>query len=189
MSYRIRVSPRARRQIEKAADWWYQIREGAPVLLQTCPTFLERRAVREGDVGDLLPEQAFRRRVEAGAPLTKERLRELQPLFAPLAALGASEITSSDSAIRADTRPMTDAGVIGFGIRPDNRHCFDYHHSAADKIDSRDLSANAAAIVVMSWILANGETLAVRAQKSEWAFGFPDEPARPAPSSAMSSIV
>jgi plasmid stabilization system protein ParE len=32
LSYRIRVSPRGRRQIEKAADWWFENRGGSLLL-------------------------------------------------------------------------------------------------------------------------------------------------------------
>lgn len=32
MSYRVRVSPRAARQIAEAADWWFENRQGAPFL-------------------------------------------------------------------------------------------------------------------------------------------------------------
>ena len=32
MSHRIRISPRAERQIEEVADWWFDNRGGAPFL-------------------------------------------------------------------------------------------------------------------------------------------------------------
>ena len=58
----------------------------------------------------------------------------------------------------ADTSPLTDAGVPGFGLVPDPRHYFDYHHSAADtldKVDPKALAQNTAAVAGLAWILAN----------------------------------
>lgn len=59
----------------------------------------------------------------------------------------------------ADTSPLTDAGVPGFGLVPDPRHYFDYHHSAADtldKVDPKALAQNAAAIAALAWTIADG---------------------------------
>ncbi len=58
----------------------------------------------------------------------------------------------------ADTSPLVDAGVPGFGLVPDPRHYFDYHHSAADtldKVDPRALAQNTAALAGLAWVLAN----------------------------------
>jgi carboxypeptidase Q len=58
----------------------------------------------------------------------------------------------------ADTSPLVDAGVPGFGLVPDPRHYFDYHHSAADtldKVDPKALAQNTAALAGMAWLLAN----------------------------------
>jgi carboxypeptidase Q len=58
----------------------------------------------------------------------------------------------------ADTSPLVDAGVPGFGLVPDPRHYFDYHHSAADtldKVDPKALTQNTAALAGLAWILAN----------------------------------
>lgn len=57
----------------------------------------------------------------------------------------------------ADTAPLIDAGVTGFGLVPDPRHYFDYHHSPADtldKIDPHELARNTAAIAGLAWMLA-----------------------------------
>jgi hypothetical protein len=65
---------------------------------------------------------------------------------------------STESETGADTSPLTDAGVIGFGFVPDPLHYFDYHHSPADtldKIDPKDLSDDVAAVAAITWILAN----------------------------------
>jgi carboxypeptidase Q len=58
----------------------------------------------------------------------------------------------------ADTSPLVDAGVPGFGLVPDPRHYFDYHHSAADtldKVDPKPLAQNTAALAGLAWVLAN----------------------------------
>jgi carboxypeptidase Q len=58
----------------------------------------------------------------------------------------------------ADTSPLTDAGIPGFGLVPDPRHYFDYHHSAADtldKVDPKALTQNTAALAGLAWVLAN----------------------------------
>lgn len=59
----------------------------------------------------------------------------------------------------ADTSPLTDAGVTGFGLVPDPRHYFDYHHTPADtldKIDPRELAQNTAVLAALAYILAEG---------------------------------
>jgi carboxypeptidase Q len=58
----------------------------------------------------------------------------------------------------ADTSPLIDAGVTGFGLVPDPRHYFDYHHSAADtldKVDPKALAQNTAALAALAYVLAN----------------------------------
>jgi Zn-dependent M28 family amino/carboxypeptidase len=57
----------------------------------------------------------------------------------------------------ADTSPLTDAGVPGFGLIPNPRHYFDYHHTPADtldKVDPKSLAQNTAAIAALAYILA-----------------------------------
>ncbi|HUP60061.1 MAG TPA: M20/M25/M40 family metallo-hydrolase [Thermoanaerobaculia bacterium] len=57
----------------------------------------------------------------------------------------------------ADTSPLTDAGVPGFGLIPDPRHYFDFHHTPADtldKVDPKALAQNTAAIAALAYILA-----------------------------------
>jgi carboxypeptidase Q len=65
---------------------------------------------------------------------------------------------STESETGADTSPLTEAGVTGFGFVPEPLHYFDYHHSPADtldKIEPKDLSADVAAVAALAWILAN----------------------------------
>jgi carboxypeptidase Q len=75
----------------------------------------------------------------------------------PLARVNADRF-STEEETGADTSPLTDAGVPGFGFVPDPLHYFDYHHSPADtldKIDPKDLSADVAAVAALTWLLAN----------------------------------
>ncbi|MEO8381221.1 MAG: M20/M25/M40 family metallo-hydrolase [Acidobacteriota bacterium] len=65
---------------------------------------------------------------------------------------------SSSQHTGADTSPLIDAGVVGYGLRPDPRHYFDYHHSAADtldKVDPKALAQNTAAIAGLAYLLAS----------------------------------
>jgi carboxypeptidase Q len=64
---------------------------------------------------------------------------------------------SSSRQIGADTSPLTDAGVPGFGLVPNPRHYFDFHHSAADtldKVDPKSLAQNTAALAALAYILS-----------------------------------
>jgi len=57
----------------------------------------------------------------------------------------------------ADTGPLTDAGVPGFGLIPDPRHYFDYHHTPADtldKVDPKALAQDTAAIAALAYLIA-----------------------------------
>ena len=57
----------------------------------------------------------------------------------------------------ADTSPLTDAGVPGFGLVPDPRHYFDFHHTPADtldKVDPKALAQNSAAIAGLAWLIS-----------------------------------
>lgn len=58
----------------------------------------------------------------------------------------------------ADTSPLTDAGIPGFGLVPDPRHYFDYHHTPADtldKVDPKALAENSAAVAALAYVIAN----------------------------------
>jgi carboxypeptidase Q len=57
----------------------------------------------------------------------------------------------------ADTSPLTDAGVTGFGFVPDPRYYFDYHHTPADtldKIDPKALAQDVAAVAGLAYLIA-----------------------------------
>ncbi|MEA2490778.1 MAG: hypothetical protein QOH21_2570 [Acidobacteriota bacterium] len=58
----------------------------------------------------------------------------------------------------ADTSPLTDAGVPGFGLVPEPRHYFDFHHTPADtldKIDPKALAQDSAAIAALAYVIAD----------------------------------
>jgi Zn-dependent M28 family amino/carboxypeptidase len=57
----------------------------------------------------------------------------------------------------ADTSPLTGAGIVGFGLVPDPRHYFDFHHTPADtldKIDPKALAQDTAAVAALAYVLA-----------------------------------
>lgn len=111
-------------------------------------------ATLESDAGATEP-------VGFATTLTQEEIEALANLFDPLEALGAKMFETERPAVGADTSPLSRAGVVGFGLRPNPRYYFDYHHTPADtldKIDPDELRRNAAAVAAMTWILADTET-------------------------------
>jgi carboxypeptidase Q len=57
----------------------------------------------------------------------------------------------------ADTSLLIRAGITGFGLVPNPRHYFDYHHSAADtldKVDAHALAQNTAALAALTYVIA-----------------------------------
>jgi len=64
---------------------------------------------------------------------------------------------SSSKNTGADTSPLTDAGIPGFGLVPNPRYYFDFHHTPADtldKVDPKALAQNTAVIAATAYILA-----------------------------------
>lgn len=58
----------------------------------------------------------------------------------------------------ADTSPLTDAGVPGYGFTPESQHYFDLHHTAADtldKVNPEHLRQDSAAVALLTYILAD----------------------------------
>jgi Zn-dependent M28 family amino/carboxypeptidase len=89
--------------------------------------------------------------------LQEDALRKFEEKLAILAPLGANHLTTVERP-GADTSPLAANGVPGFGVASDNTFYFAYHHSAADTLDKIDpvhLQKNAAAMAVLTWILAN----------------------------------
>lgn len=89
--------------------------------------------------------------------LKGDALAALEKRLGPLKSVHA-ETLDSQAETGADTSPLTEAGVPGFGFIPDPLHYFDYHHTPADtldKVDPNELAQDAAAIVGLTWILAD----------------------------------
>ncbi|HET7711442.1 MAG TPA: M20/M25/M40 family metallo-hydrolase, partial [Thermoanaerobaculia bacterium] len=79
--------------------------------------------------------------------------RAFQTLPAPLNAMRFD--TSPQTG--ADTSFLIEAGVTGFGLVPNPRLYFDYHHTPADtldKVDPKELAQDTAAVAALTWILA-----------------------------------
>jgi hypothetical protein len=83
-------------------------------------------------------------------------IEALMPFTAALKTLGAHSFMAGQHT-GSDTEYLTSKGVTGFGLTPDSRHYFDYHHSPADtldKIDPKELAQDSAAVAALSWALA-----------------------------------
>jgi carboxypeptidase Q len=81
-----------------------------------------------------------------------------------LARVGAGKFETSEYS-GADTSPLVDAGVPGFGLITEPRHYFDYHHTPADtldKIDRQELTRATAAFAALAWMLAERDDAAPR---------------------------
>ncbi|HEY3057105.1 MAG TPA: M20/M25/M40 family metallo-hydrolase [Thermoanaerobaculia bacterium] len=90
--------------------------------------------------------------------LKGDALTALEGRMQMLDRVGAAKFDNAEHT-GADTTPLIDAGVAGFGLVPDQRHYFDYHHSAADtldKIDPHELAQNTAALVALTYVIAEG---------------------------------
>jgi hypothetical protein len=78
------------------------------------------------------------------------------PLLPALGRVGATTFEMSEYS-GADTSPLIDAGVPGFGLMTEASRYFHYHHSPADtldKIDRDELTRATAAFAAMTWMLA-----------------------------------
>jgi len=82
--------------------------------------------------------------------------RRLRPLLAPLQRIGVEKIFWQKNT-GADTSPLVDSGVLGFGIVPVSEHYFDLHHASSDTLDKilpQDLANNTAALAYLAWVMA-----------------------------------
>jgi Zn-dependent M28 family amino/carboxypeptidase len=88
--------------------------------------------------------------------LKGDPLAALEKQIGPLKAIGATTL-DPQTETGADTSPLTEAGVPGFGFVPDPLHYFDYHHTPADtldKVDPGELARDSAAVAGLAWLLA-----------------------------------
>jgi carboxypeptidase Q len=107
-------------------------------------------AAIESDAGVAEP-LGFRTTI-AGDPLIAFVSR-IEPI---LRRVGATQFQTAEGT-GADTGPLIDAGVTGFGYMPDGRKYFEYHHTPADtldKVDPHHLAQGAAAIAALTWFLS-----------------------------------
>ena len=105
-------------------------------------------AAMEADFGAGAP-RAFHMKTP---PELTVRVKSWAPLFTDL---GVTELKEGRTG--ADISPLEEHGTPCFEIVPDGGHYFDLHHSVADtidKIDPQDLQKNAAAIALMTYLLA-----------------------------------
>jgi hypothetical protein len=89
-----------------------------------------------------------------GASGTAAQMAWLRAAAAPLG------LPVNDGGGGADIRPLKDQGTLLIGMRPDDSHYFDIHHTRADtldKVDPQALSEATAALVSLTWALANAE--------------------------------
>src|SRR5262249_27766766 len=85
-------------------------------------------------------------------------IEALRPLLTGLSSIGSTIFEQTTRAPgTTDVAPMAEKGVPVISILQDQRHYYDYHHSAADTLDKvvpEELSENAAAMAVMAFALA-----------------------------------
>jgi len=89
------------------------------------------------------------------APAAMETLR---PVQMALQSIGATMLQPSPYPPGADIEGMANAGVPAFGLMPDGRTYFHYHHTAADTLDKvvpSELREDAAAMAVLAYALTN----------------------------------
>jgi carboxypeptidase Q len=86
---------------------------------------------------------------------------EILPLLVPMSAIlqtSGAGLTKITTDTETDISFLGTAGVPSFGLWPDTRTYFDFHHTAADTLDKvvpRELAENAAAMSVLAYTLAN----------------------------------
>ena len=92
------------------------------------------------------------------AHVSARALEIMRPAASVLQGIGAGIANRSERAEGADVSPLDAAGVPTFAPIQDNRTYFYYHHTAADTLDKvvpRELSENAAVMVVLAYAIAS----------------------------------
>lgn len=88
--------------------------------------------------------------------VSPELMQRAIAIGALLKGIDAAKIVPGEG--EADIEPLMALGVPGFGLRTVETHYFDYHHSQADTFDKivpEDFKRCAAAMAVMSYVLAD----------------------------------
>jgi carboxypeptidase Q len=89
-----------------------------------------------------------------GASGDKKDLQWLREHAAPLG------LPVNEGGGGADISPLADRGTLLIGLRPDDTHYFDVHHTNADtvdKVDANSLAQGTAALAGLAWVLANAD--------------------------------
>lgn len=97
------------------------------------------------------------RALGVNAAVDTKSLAVLQPVLDALAPIGASVLSRRDDELGSDIAPLQGAGVPGFSPLVEQRHYFDYHHTAADtldKVDPQNLNSQVATMAVLAYFLA-----------------------------------
>jgi hypothetical protein len=105
-------------------------------------------------LGQRPPRGASRTAPQTGVP--PEMMQRATAIGALLKRIDAAKIVPGEG--EADIEPLMTQGVPGFGLRTVETHYFDYHHSQADTFDKivpEDFKRCAAALAVMSYVLAD----------------------------------
>ena len=107
-------------------------------------------AAIEADAGVGAPDKIWT--TIAGAPLER-----LAASTGPVLARIGKIVFVTQKSTGADTSFLTKAGVAGFGIAPDARKYFHYHHSSADtldKVNPQHLAQNTALLAALAYTIA-----------------------------------
>ena len=84
-------------------------------------------------------------------------LQKIESRMKPLLERIAPMTFTSSKYTGADTSLLINAGIPGFGLIPNPRHYFDYHHAASDtldKVDPKALAQNTAALAALAYVIA-----------------------------------
>jgi carboxypeptidase Q len=96
------------------------------------------------------------------AHASRQSILALQPLKEILGSYGDNAVKTSYESVGSDTEKLEDLGIAGFTLLVDNRTYFNYHHTPADtfdKVDLRDLQEDSALTAVLTYALANMDSL------------------------------
>jgi carboxypeptidase Q len=123
----------------------------AAYAVQHAGEFANHVAALESDSGAGHP-LGFQAKVSPAA------LPFLRPMQDILASFGANLMVATSDSPGSDIEPMAKVGIPTFGLMPDGRTYFRYHHTAADTLDKvvpLELREGAAAMAVLGYTLAD----------------------------------